>query len=296
MRLGILLFRTEGSAAALLTESLRADDHDVVLPESDDLGAEADRLVRADCDGVLFFVGANADSTLVARAALHLNCPLLLSGPFGPAFFEAAGALNEIGIPFERAPLLSSKEADFVAAWLRESAKTERQRGSDAARALYGQRLALGGISAFLDPAQWMSQFGVLIERGGGSDAPPADFSASDGDANGALTLQLLRLVSGNGPVATAIVADLPGAAARLDNDLPAAASAATVARITRRSGRFVGVLGRGIIDGRALQLDAAPARLRETLAADRLHVAPGEHVGALRAAFETLNIEAIVL
>jgi hypothetical protein len=179
MRLGILPLGpvpdTVGIAA--LADALRAGDVDVVVPEDTPATAlavsrEAERLHRADCDGVLIVA---ADERLARPAALQTalrlpGVPLLLAGTFAPGLFDTVGAWEEVGgVWYDRLLLGESGlpvERARVEAWLKENERRERQRGLEAAQKLYGQRFAVlgdlpDGVS--LDATRWLTQFGVTV-------------------------------------------------------------------------------------------------------------------------------------
>jgi hypothetical protein len=275
VRIGFLSFGGGGADTALV-EALRARDIDVVVADESAVSGviavrEAARLSRADCDGVAFFVEPGAVADYVAQAALHIGCPVLLVGPFASVFFDAIGALAEIGVPFDR-DLLAYNDIDRITVWLTANRKTERQRGIEAAQKLYGQTLLLPSQAntwGSFDPAQWKRQFGVTIIWGHSEEA---DFHAPDGDVNGALTVRLLSLISG-ADVRTCTVDEL------LHEDEQ------TFARITRRVGRFICVLSRRQVTRVQFAL---------TLMSSRLHSVPGDHVAAMRAACEALDVEVI--
>lgn len=265
-----------------IAEVLRARDVDVVsADEAATTGAvslsviarEAARLQRADCDGVVLLVneivGEDATPAYFAQAALHFGCPILLLGAFTPAFFEAAAALAEIGVPFDRFVLTAEslvEGADRIFAWLTENKKTARQPGIEAAQKLYGQTLALGG-DGLIDSALWQRQFGVTVFRGG-VDAD-ADFFAPDGDANSALTAHLLRLISGGEPYVVSIIEPVP--------------AETTLAQIARVRGKFVCL---------CLRRTATMGEMERHLIASRLWAIPGDYAAALRAACEALDME----
>lgn len=385
MRIGILTFvspksRDSEDAARLterqLTQTLREREVDVIPADGAaaaqsgiDGAREAERFARADCDAVLFVVTEGALASSVAQAALRAPGPLLLAGSFGPAFFDAAGALEEIGVSFDRLLLTGETlSADFVENYLRENARAERQRGGDAAQKLYGQRLALfgdpgDGPLAFLDPAQWRNQFGVTVVRYGSAGllasakeisaerlvafrdqvAPETvseeearlclclqdrctedaiDFCcladrlgetrtalfrafpvapapndavtesaglvcAPEEDACGALAMQILRLITGVPPAAIHAVL--------LEKPLPIG-EAATFAQISRRAGRFVCHLFTGGPDDEGAAFGPSPDTLFRTLSGKYIYHAAGNHVGALRAACEALDITPLLL
>ena len=261
---------TATEEAERITEVLRARDVDVVsADEAATTGAiaarEAARLQRADGDGVALFVGEDATPAHFAQAALHFGCPILLLGAFTSAFFDAAAALAEIGVPFDRFTL-TADAAERVFGWLAENKKTARQPGIETAQKLYGQTMALGG-DGLIDAALWQRQFGVTVFRGG-VDAD-ADFFALDGDANSALTAHLLRLISGSEPYIVPISEPIP--------------AETTLAQIARVRGKFVCLCVRGV---------GTMGEMERHLLSSRLWAIPGDYAAALRAACEALDIE----
>lgn len=197
MRIGLLTFvapqNAESPATSLsserhIAEFLRQRDTDVVTAESPAVSGvtaaakEAQRLHRADCDGVVFLAEAGTQAAVVAQAALFVPGPLLLCGVPGPSFFDAAGALEEVGVAFDRLTRRLSEEEsagdlpERVERWLRQNAKPERQKGAEAAQKLYGQRFVIFGSAPYLpacDPAQWLSRFGVTVS----GYAPPTSLA-----------------------------------------------------------------------------------------------------------------------
>ena len=179
MRLGILPLGPlpDALAFAPLAAALRAEDVDVVAPDSlpttaEGTVAEAERIARADCDGVLLLCPERLPaSDLPLRCALPLAAyPLLLGGTFSPGFLAAAGALEAVGgLQIDRLPLLSGelgRETGRVRDWLAENERRERQRGVEAARRLHGERIALLGepvAGRSVDAAGWLAQFGVFV-------------------------------------------------------------------------------------------------------------------------------------
>jgi hypothetical protein len=139
------------------------------------------------------------------------------------------------------------------------------------------------------DAALWMHQFGVITT----TESEGADFAAPDGDSCGALTGHLLSLVSGETITSRVpVVASHGGAAEDAD-------TAATFARITRTQGRFRCLLLRGALrsDGvTVVRFDCPDARLFAAASSPWLHAVPGDHLGALRAACEALDIDTTVI
>ena len=197
MRIGVLSFvgvhasDTDRAASLRFQEGvvawLREQEHDVVV--ADDLAVsaasvapEAERLGRADCDSIVFCFATESDPGLPPQAALRVSCPILLLGSADPAgggmaaLFAAAGALGEVGAPCGRVlgNVDDAAARSGIAGWLRQHDRKTRQRGRDAAQTLYGTRCALLGNGAAAgaepDPSQWLSQFGVTLERFAGAD------------------------------------------------------------------------------------------------------------------------------
>lgn len=330
MKLGIITFVDAAGDEGLRQQAeyanwLNRQNHNVVAAEDvvrsgAAAASEAERIARAEVDGVLFHVCAGARPDHGLQAALRAHRPLLIVGSDVRAFFAFAGALQEVGVGVGRA-LGGGEDPDTqtqIVRWLSTHEPVERQRGEEAAQKLYGMRLGIfGGNGAHVDRAQWLSQFGVFVQHAPAlareEEAIDAfcareqvDFRAPDGDACGALTTQLLRLIGGepvfcfdlryhdpnkNRWTVTTSVGEVNGPAGTGD------ATALTLARITRRAGRFVCVVLRGEHeDATGLRLDGLHSALVATLAAPRLHAAPGNLEGALKAACEALDIEPIFI
>lgn len=268
MRIGLLPFGSLDPTP--LAEYFRSVDVDVISAEQPVTtlvlaGEEAARIARADCDGVALLLGPDMDASQVGKAALHLPSPLLLTGPVSAAFGAAAGVLAEIGVSFDRYPWEAPEPPlAAISAWLTANAKRERQRGIEAALKLHGQRLSLGPGVCSGDPAQVQRQFGVTLVGSG----EIGDFSHPDGDLNAALTAQLLHLISGEE------VAALP-----MDEAVP---DGATGARLVRIRGRYLCFLLHGA---------SSPRERAGALLAGDYYTALGNHIAALRAACETLDV-----
>ena len=198
MRLGLLIFDTAGdpiaeTAANALTETLREKDIDVVTntPEPDALTGPARppevapeptaaiisnfkgaqeagaRLSRADCDGVIFWIGETANPAFLPPAVLPLTCPLLLVGQTHAALHEAARPLSDRSVFADKLVALGDGKnlAEPVNRWLHQNRRSERQKGTSAAHKLFNKRLVFAGEPrAFVDAAQWFHQFGVLVD------------------------------------------------------------------------------------------------------------------------------------
>ncbi|MBC8104572.1 MAG: hypothetical protein H7Z41_18510 [Cytophagales bacterium] len=298
MRLGVLEFdiSAEGVLESLLGP-LRAHDVDVVAREAtvitlDAAIREAKRLARADCDGILLMAGEGKGAAPLAAAAAALvsGVPLLLAGaPGNGGLFEAAGALDEIGAPFDRLIRNDGLASAEVETWLRANAKTERHRGLEAVRRLYGQRLYVPDTVAIsVDRSLWLHQFGVIVT----GEAEGAEFAALGGDVYGALTARLLELVSGTTPRDLVALGDLAYGS-------PAESGVmGTLARISHRAGRFRCLLLQGPVstDGTRPLFTGIPSGLFAAAASPWLHVTAGEHLGAMRAACLALDIAPVIL
>jgi L-fucose isomerase-like protein len=330
MRLGTLIFDGNTPYTPDIAPALGAAkqaDVDVVTGEEaissrSIAKREAARLSRADCDGIVFFVGAGVNPAFVMEAALHVaGIPLLLMGAFSPAFFDALGALSEIGVTADR-HLHDEKDNSTLLRWLISNRKDARRPGLEAARKLYGQRFALFDPvpRMALDAAQWQSQLGVSVVTfspgelatrgnpplldlikdesidfcalGAGVEVTPVSLPipcATHGDVNGALTLNLLHLI-GDGERAVGTV-DL-----ETPNFEHATGRGVTFARITRRSGRFRCFVAEGTLaeNNQWFHMKQNPYPFLE---AGRLHyISPGTYHSAVRAACEALDIEVVNL
>jgi hypothetical protein len=278
MRLGVLTLGQDDRTGYLL-DAVRAADIDVVTADAPITDAastlrEGGRIARADADVVLLLASAADAAPFAGEAALSLGCPILLAGEFAPALLDAAGALAEVGVSFDRLTLTGvATDGDRLLAYVRANEKRRRQKGIEAAHKLYGQRLALpsGGATHPFDRAQWLRQFGIVAVVAD-ADAE-ADFRADDGDAYGALTVHLLRLLSETDPVTVPVGGPLN--------------PTFVYARLSRRAGRFLCHAAPG---------DAPSDRLAEHLLSGRLHGLPAEHLPALRAACETLDVLCVMV
>jgi L-fucose isomerase-like protein len=308
MRVGVLPFGSPPTDLDALLEPLRAADVDVVTAESSvatevDAAREAQRLARADCDGVVLFTdGTYGLFGLIAEAALYLSgTSLLLTGtPGDSTFFDAAGALEELGAQYQRQYHPSSLEdwPERVGVWLRENRKDEWQRGSEAARTLYGQRLYVPTEFTAPDVGLWGHQLGVVVTR----SPDGASFTAEYGDAYGALTAQLMRLMVNTDVLVSLISITEPRHPGGTEDGI-----ACTFARITRRAGRFRCLLLRGALNPYSEEpdstsnvwfwrCDCSEDALYEMASSPHLHALPGDHIGAMRAACEALDIEPVIL
>lgn len=333
MRLGVLALGSAlDEADEGLLEASQHADVDIVSGEATGTSSltaskQGMLVARADCDGVLLLAKEQTAAPFAADAARSLNCPILLVGAFDTAFLNAAGSLAEAGLPFDR-HVRGGNDGQAVLAWLSANQKSIRHRGIEAAKKLLGQRFALFGSppeGVSFDAAQWRSQLGVTVlsfdsrslpeggdqgltafcreagvdfgALGAGVEADNVNLPficATNGDVNGALTMQLLHLVAGGG-IADVKTLRVGHGICSMQNDGEAAP--VTFARITRRAGRFRCHLfsGNQMPDGPAITQVAAE-RLAATLTAGKLHLVPGDHVSVMRAACGTLGVETVVL
>jgi hypothetical protein len=270
MRLGLLPF-TEYPTESLINAS-KSRDIDVVAADKLALSRlaaheEAQRLSRADCDGVALLVGPETAAAWVAEAALHLHHPLLLTGLTSPAWWQAAGALAEIGVPFDRLPLV---DAERIAAWLQRIEKRQRQKGIEAAHKIYGKRLSLPSGTLVSDPYVWQRQLGITLVTG---ENEPADLTAPDSDIYAAVAEELLHLTTGEWPQRL----QLP--------NLPEPDT--TLIQLARQRGRLMCFVGYSI---------ASPEIFAARLLSPTILTAAGDFREAIRAACETLDIEVVPL
>jgi len=194
MRIGIITF-TDGRkrVADMLREDttnfqskiaawLKGEGHDVV--EGSEVvwnwktaKEQASRMNQNDCDTVVFNFCVWAYPDFVAQAGRDVECPILFVGNINPAypgwvaFFAAAGALDEIGVPFGRAlgDVEDPEVADTIRTFLSRHTPSKRETGYRAAEKLHGLRYgefdgpSMGMYTGHIDPSQWMDQFGVHV-------------------------------------------------------------------------------------------------------------------------------------
>ena len=321
MRLGILIFDNEAGGtgeqtADALALALRARDIDVVVnaPEPDALttperpavshapeetpavvlttfeaAQEAGaRLGRADCDGVLFWLGAGANPTFAAPAALTLACPILLCGSSdNPALYNTAGVLADRGISFDRLFLPEGNGTDAasrVDTWLKQNSKKERQKGAEAAQKLFGKRLSLADATqTAVDAAQWFHQFGVLVVGAEtGVEAEENDLVVQNGDGYAELTFFLLRGVCDEDEKSQ-VRALRAGETPSEPEGEPA-----TLVQITRRKGRFTCLLA--LSPPAVIQSE----NFARVLFGSTVHSAPGDVRVRMRAACSVLDIDVV--
>ena len=276
MRLGVLPFGADTGEAQIAAELRERDVDVVVADEPATTGAiaarEAERLQRADCDAVALFIGDGTPPHRVTQAALYLGCPLVVLGPMLPFVEEASAALKEIGVPHHRLSIADGVR-NTLYDWVKENEKAARQPGIEAARKLYGQTLSFSG-PRFLAAALWSRQFGVTVVRDDSEDAAAADFSAPDGDADFALALHLLRLISAQEPRV------LPAPETPVEDD--SVSEIVTAAQIILEGTRYV---------CHARRASSLTDLIKEIPTTNRFAVASGDYIAALRAACESLNL-----
>lgn len=290
MRLGILAFDRRYEAEATITAALAAEGVDIITAEEPvvtgaDARREASRLHRADCDGILLLVGGAVRQERLIEAALHLaDRPLLVLGDHREAVLEACRILTGAGAPtVSRPPDSSPGQPTFVLEWLRKNRREERQCGFEAVRKLYGQRLSVEPDASSFDKIEWARRFGlVLID---GSNEEEADFKAADGDALGALTRQLLANIAGKEAAIYDLIVGEPNPA------LPSEPEMMTVARISIRQSAYVCTMTTVALSKSGFVPDGEPDP-----SVSRPCAIPGNHIGAIRAACESLDIAPFVI
>jgi L-fucose isomerase len=194
MRIGIITF-TDGRkrVADLLKEDttrfqgkiaqfLKKEGHDVVEGQSavwnwETAQNEAARMNEHECDVVVFNYCVWAYPDFSAQAARDIDAPILFIGNINPAypgwvgFFAAAGALDEMGIPFGRAlgDVENPEVAEDIRTFLKRHDPDRQMKGIDAALELRGLRYgefdgpSMGMYTGHIDPSQWMNQFGIHV-------------------------------------------------------------------------------------------------------------------------------------
>ena len=285
MRLGILDLGYLLPSLPNLVGGLQAVDVDVIVAEESPpneraIWNEAQRLARADCDGILLLVSDSAPVPylLPAQVAVYLpGVPFLIMG--GPAHHgaQAVGALREVGgVSFD---VLHSDSRLPILAWLQENDRRERQRGLEAAQKLYGKRFVVpSGVDLEADPFDWLRRFGILITQG---EVKGGDIAVPDGDLTHALTAELMHLVSGEVARRVSItdVEETPGE------------QTITLLRIESRKDSFAAVVlpGKHLDEYNAVAYAATETEAR--LLSDSAYAVPGKHIGALRAALLAFDI-----
>ncbi|MDX1931729.1 MAG: hypothetical protein SFU56_03915 [Capsulimonadales bacterium] len=192
MRLGILRIGAVSPAERLVAD-LRTADIDVVTGEVGGTAtAEATRqsgiLGRADCDGVLIELSADADPWLILPAVLHIGCPILLAGA-GNTGRQAAELIRQTGVPFEEAR--AELDVPSLQEWLRAHRASERQAGIELPSKLYGNRMAAAPDRMVgVDRLRWFRQFGIVFV----GPEEEAEMMADDGVLS-ALSRRFLSLI-----------------------------------------------------------------------------------------------------
>ena len=201
----------------------------------------------------------------------------------------------------ERASALSDERVD--------AARTAAASGGDAREirrylALRDELLEHEiGFCTLPEDADWHLTAALLGDTAD-SEGEKRIIACTFADAPGALTAHLLTLVSG-GPVLTAHIAAVDHETGLTTlNTVVAPPSLtqkltgpATFTRITRRAGRFVATVFPGEFTGATEARFACGSRAFALSAASRtLHAAPGDHTGALAAAFAALDIDTRVM
>lgn len=270
MRLGLFPF-TDYPTSPLI-DVWRSCDIDIILPDKPILSRAvvheaAQRIARADCDGVALLIGAETDVSWVAEAALHLPGPLLLTGPASSTWWQAAGVLAEIGATFDRLPLV---DAERITSWLHRVEKRQRQAGIEAAHKLYGKRFSLAPSTLVTDPYLWQRQFGITLAT---NEEGSTDPTLSDNDVYAAIAEELLRVITGESPTRL-LLPSLPE-------------PNTTLLQLARQRGRFQCFVGYSI---------ASPEIFAARLLSPTLLTASGDYREAVRAACETLDIDYVPL
>ena len=194
-------------------------------------------------------------------------------------------------------------------AWLGENAKIIRQKGIEAAHKLYGVRLfderAEISDDSLALKLRWLHQFGVLIRTTREPDDVRADdLVASDGGILGALTDRLLRLVSGSDTIMGISqsqmendqgYADLPTHTIALISTYPVSRG-----RQASLDWNFYGRILQGAQTPEgSFRIGRYPFGFLEADKDERefrFYAVAGDHVGAMRAALNTLDIPTVVL
>ena len=157
-----------------LKRRLEADGHEVVAGEfvwSNTTAVEqAQRLAAAGCDATIFNFCVWSFPHLPALAARFVPQPILLFSNINPGqpgmvgFLAAAGALNQLAVPYTRAWGAVEDEGVYgrVRSFLRSARVVKRLRGQTYG--LFGGR-PMGMYTAVSNPDQWMRTFGIDIEH-----------------------------------------------------------------------------------------------------------------------------------
>jgi L-fucose/D-arabinose isomerase len=157
-----------------LANRLAADGHEVVAGKvvwsAESARAEARRLVARGCDATIFNYAVWAFPHFSAIASQLAPKPVLAFSNVNPqqpglvAMLAAAGGLNQLGLPFERAWGEVEDDATFarVRRFCSAAAVASRLRGETYG--LIGGR-SMGMYSAVANTDAWMRQFGIDIEH-----------------------------------------------------------------------------------------------------------------------------------
>jgi L-fucose/D-arabinose isomerase len=168
-----VLEMNEGFQSRLATR-LEADGHEVVAGEivhsAETARSQGRRLNEQGCDATIFNYAVWAFPHLTAIAAQFVPQPILAFSNVNPTqpglvgMLASTGALNQIGVPFERA--WGEIEDDEAYAPVRRFC-----RAAGVAKALRGQTYGLiggrpmGMYTAVANADDWMRQFGIDIEH-----------------------------------------------------------------------------------------------------------------------------------
>jgi len=157
-----------------LAKRLAADGHEAVVGEivwtAEGARREAQRLSAAGCTATIFNYAIWAFPHFTAIAAQFAPQPLLAFSNVNPqqpglvGMLAAAGALNQLGIPFERAWGEIEDEAAYAP--IRRFCRAAEVRASlrGTTYGLIGGR-PMGMYTAVSNPDDWMAQFGIDIEH-----------------------------------------------------------------------------------------------------------------------------------
>ena len=169
------LIRMNGDFQSRLRDALVANGHEVVCGEeivwSSELAArEARRLASLGCDATIFNYAVWAFPHFTAIASQFVPRPILTFSNVNPrypglvAMLAGAGALNQLGVPFERAwgEIENPAVAGAVGRFCRAAEVVNRLRGETYG--LIGGR-PMGMYTAVSNPDQWMREFGIDIEH-----------------------------------------------------------------------------------------------------------------------------------
>ena len=164
-----------GDFQSRLRDRLVADGHEVVCGEeivwtSEGAQREARRLSALGCDATIFNYAVWAFPHFTAIASQFAPRPILTFSNVNPqypglvAMLAAAGALNQLGVPFSRAWGEIGDDAVYarVGRFCRAAEVANRLRGETYG--LIGGR-PMGMYSAVSNADQWMRQFGIDIEH-----------------------------------------------------------------------------------------------------------------------------------